>query len=316
MAVNRVLYATQRCVINQNNGTSWILPTQTASADETIPQDDVLVLGKLGGVARLQKDVASCKASVKAYICHSITEGSSALDVDTVLASTFLNALIADASAGLPGKIYVDSTGHSATKDGFQFHGTLSSIGVDASKGAFPMLDLSFEGVGRLEELAMGTNTTLAGSNAGSVGYISKATPATSEHISCTGSSGDTVASVKFSHDMPTETLSALGSTIQGSSSNVAAGNKVFSKPPFKTSITADGQDLNALNAAWITASASGATLGGINMTINDPASTALVMRVSSAVNVSTRSFSQNVGDIGATFSVTAEGTNASFATV
>ena len=37
---------------------------------------------------------------------------------------------------------------------------------------------------------------------------------------------------------------------------------------------------------------------------------------ISSAVNVSTRSFSQNVGDIGATFSVTAEGTNAAFTLV
>ena len=255
MAVNRVLYATQRCEIHQYHATpasatKWLLPVQTASADETIPQDDVLVLGKLGGVARLQKDVASCKASIKAYICQSITENASGVaSVATDQMHTFLNALAADASAGNPSRIYVDSTGQGNALDGFEFHGTLSSIGIDASKGAFPMLDLSFDGVGRLEELNMGTATTLPGAHAGSVGYITAATPATSENVSVTGGTGDTVASVKFSHDMPTETLSALGSTIQGSSSNVKDGNKVFSKPPFKTSITADGQDLNLVNS-------------------------------------------------------------------
>ena len=65
MAVNRVLYATQVCKIvlpdltggstnAQNGGYNILLPIQTASADETIPQDDVLVMGKIGGVARVQ----------------------------------------------------------------------------------------------------------------------------------------------------------------------------------------------------------------------------------------------------------------------
>jgi hypothetical protein len=173
------------------------------------------------------------------------------------------------------------------------------------------MIDLGFDGVGRLRALNMGTTSTLPGSNAGGVGYITSAVPATSEHVNCTGSSGDTVASIKFSYDMPTETLSALGSTIQGASHNVSAGNKVFSKPPFKASITADGQDMNLVDDAW-----KNAVAGGVQMWITDvgpSASNAFNAVISSAVNVSTRSFSQNVGDIGATYSVTAEGTLASF---
>ena len=313
MAVNRVLYATQtvRLGVGANAGTWYALPAQSANADETIPQDDVLVLGKLGGVARLQKDVASSKASIKAYICQDVTENSTATHVEVNNLGGVLELFIADAASGNAGAIVVNSSGQGNANDGFWFEGTLSSIGIDASKGAFPMIDLGFDGVGRLRVLNMGTTSTLPGQNAGSAGFISAATPATSEDVRCTGSVGDTVSSVKFSYDMPTETLSALGSTIQGSSNNVAAGNKVFSKPPFKASITADGQDMNLVDNQWRQAAA-----GGVSMWIVDTgpsASNAFNAIISSAVNVSTRSFSQNVGDIGATYSVTAEGTLASF---
>ena len=37
-----------------------------------------------------------------------------------------------------------------------RFFGILSSIGIDASKGAYPTLDLNFEGVGQVEIMAMG----------------------------------------------------------------------------------------------------------------------------------------------------------------
>ena len=138
MAINRVLYATQ--TVRLNTGSNWYsLPAQTASADETIPQDDVLVMGKLGGVARLQKDVATCKASIKAYIVRSITGsavtghglGGTVMDVGAL--DIMLDRLTADAAAGLPGTILVDSAGSGNSADGFKFVGTLSSIGVDAS---------------------------------------------------------------------------------------------------------------------------------------------------------------------------------------
>ena len=90
MAVNRVLYATQVCKIvlpdlnggsanAQAGGYNILLPIQTASADETIPQDDVLVMGKIGGVARVQKDVATTKCSVKAFLASAgkFNDGSS-----------------------------------------------------------------------------------------------------------------------------------------------------------------------------------------------------------------------------------------------
>ena len=108
MAVNRLLYSTQSVFItvgghlrassnvfdyrlnntasadgNNINGVSnrsggfdhvmtFIMPVQSASVDETIPQDDVLVLGNLGGVKRLQKDVATSKCTLKAYLTENM----------------------------------------------------------------------------------------------------------------------------------------------------------------------------------------------------------------------------------------------------
>ena len=113
MAINRLLYAQQTCLIScggylkNNSGTyswqenttdtakgknangkeknsdgfeevrRWLLPVQSFSADETIPNEDVLVMGNKGGVARVQKDVASGKCTVKAYLAEymSIKDG-------------------------------------------------------------------------------------------------------------------------------------------------------------------------------------------------------------------------------------------------
>jgi hypothetical protein len=107
---------------------------------------------------------------------------------------------------------------------------------------------------------------------------------------------------------MPTEVLSALGGQIVGNSTHVAASNVMFSKPPFKVSLSADGQGLENVAAAWGTSAGIflrklGAAVGsGFN-----------AFAGASGLNISTKSFSQNVGDVGATFNVSAEGTKAFF---
>jgi hypothetical protein len=182
--------------------------------------------------------------------------------------------------------------------------GIATSIGIDASKGAFPMIDLGFEGVGRLNTLAMGAASTLADAVGGDW-YITAATPLTSRNVSVDSASTDTIASVKSSYDMPTETLSRLGGLIVGAQSVVATDNQMFSKPPFKASMTADGQNLALVSTQWAGTGAKikfDAVAGDLNVEIGQ-----------AGLNVSTKSFSQNVGDIGATFSVTAEGTRMTF---
>ena len=328
MAVNRVLYATQTAnVFTGGTGVTgfttrrpYTLPTQSANADETIPQDDVLVLGKLGGVARLQKDVASCKASLKFYMCQSITVDESGAghnasgwlqanrkdgEINGNLLRDFLKTTIAAAQAGVNDRVIVDSsgTGLANSADGFYMDGIVNSIGIDASKGAFPMIDMAWEGVGRLQSLNMGTAATLVASNGGDW-HITEANPITSKEVVVSSATNDTVANVKFSYDLPTETLSRLGGVILGNSATVAGDNQQFSKPPYKATMTADGQSLAGVAGGWGTACS--VTFG---------TTTTLIASISAAgLNISTKSFGQNVGDVGATFSVTAEGTEATFA--
>jgi len=119
----------------------------------------------------------------------------------------------------------------------------------------------------------------------------------------------DTMNSAKMSFEMPTETLSALGQVIEGNTFIVRGGNRTFSKPPYKSSLNLDGQ---GLRAAGIETYSGGVVasrvlpneiqIGQLHCVI-DPAGAA----------TSSRSFSQNVGDVGATYSVAVEGTNASF---
>ncbi len=327
MAVNRVLYATQVCKIVKPvtvGGSTTaeydiFLPVQTASADETIPQDDVLVMGKIGGVARLQKDVATTKCSVKAFIASSgvmnDSGNSTAGNGMCGTLDTVLSDLEIAATEGAQVRIKVDSVGADANngKDGFDVYGVLNNISIDASKGAFPMLDLSFEGVGRIDTLNLGTSTTLSDANGGDESFKSvEPLVSTDVSLGTTADANDTINSVKFAFDLPTESLSRLGGLILGNRTTVANDNKIFSKPPYKATMTVDGQSVTSVNAQWGSAAAN--TMAGIGAEFkkgSDAGFAAIVDYEGAAV--SSRSYSQNVGDVGATFSVSAEGTNASF---
>jgi len=309
MAISRVLYAAQTVLI-KTGGVDYLLPVQSASADETIPVDDVLVLGKLGAAGRLQKDVASCKASVKGYICSSV-DGNAAVaatEVTDLVMNTFLESLRSDSIAGTAITVDLKSNTGSAlgTAGGFQFKGAVSNIGIDISKGNFGMLDLSFDGVGQINSMSMdGAGVNQAADNAYDE-YVNSAIPVTSENVGLPNDADqdDTIASLKFAFDMPTESLSRLGGKIAGTTSVVESDNKTYSKPPFKSSFTVDGQSLTKSDAA---ANASSASNDMDAFDIGDLE----VQLVGSAI--SARSINQAVGDVGATFSITVEGTDARF---
>jgi hypothetical protein len=294
-------------MITENAGGKNILPVSTASADETIPQEDVLVLGKLGSVGRLQKDVATCKATLKAFICQSVEDETAAAGdtISSTLLGQMLTDLATEARGGKNAEIKVYSNNANET-GGFEMKGVMNSIGIDAAKGAFPTLDLGFEGIGALQLLEMGDTDTSVKSSAGS-DYVKKATPHTSKDVTVGGVSADTIASAKFSFDMPTESLSRLGGKIIGKTSVVENDNKMFSKPPFKASMTVDGQDLTqsgGLAGAIVTAGKLSIQAGGAG---------GVHAEFDGSKALSTQSYSQNVGDVGATYSVTVEGTNAKF---
>jgi len=360
MAINRVLFATQTARLYlyptaaggassanaQAGGWNAYLPIQSASADETIPQDDVLVMGKIDGVARLQKDVSTSKSSLKAYIATtgkynttvtanqiwpqggaSLTSGTGMHQGAVWSFHELLNDLEVAATEGVVCYLQVDSlnvaNAANGGDDGFKMYGICSSIGIDASKGGFPTLDLSFEGVGRLTDMSMGSQHSLAHVNGG-VQTIKELTPLISSHVSLGTEAThgadvvDTINSVKFSFDMPTETLSRMGGIIMGTYNNVYQDNRIFSKPPYKASMTVDGQSLSAVERQWRSGDSNGAlgntTANGIAFRLKYPGWNGVTVAIDRAGStISARSFSQNVGDVGATFSVSAEGSGASY---
>ena len=126
----------------------------------------------------------------------------------------------------------------------------------------------------------------------------------------------DTVNSAKMSYDMPTETLTAIGSEIEGKTTAVREGNRTFSKPPYKASLALDGQGLLLAGHMHMDASPTPDELDE-EIKPHELQIGQLVCNIGGNAGqgaaVSARSFSQNVGDVGATYSVTLEGTEAEF---
>jgi hypothetical protein len=312
MAISRVLYAAQTVSITTNAAT-YLLPVQSASADETIPVDDVLVLGKLGAAGRLQKDVAACKCTIKGYICSTVTPvagASSTAATDNVL-NDMLEEVRADSIAGTPIVVTLKSNDGSSALSlagGFSFEGAASSVGIDISKGNFAMIDMAFDGVGQIDSLSMGASSVKQDASNSGKEYVDSAVPVTSDKVGLPNNADatDTVANLKFSFDMPTETLSRLGGVILGATAAVKTDNVTFSKPPFKSSLTLDGQSLS--NTATVATAASTSNQMDA-FDLNDLE----VQLIGSTV--SARSMNNAVGDIGATFSITVEGTDARFGT-
>jgi hypothetical protein len=488
---------------------NWLLPVQSASVDETIPQEDVLVLGKLGGAARQQKDVATSKCTIKAYLADymkwmdddtlrdagaiewltrnndgatppvwdtdyshdgswpnvdykNATEDNTAANLDSAggdpggtieetqlgkFGQTYeqnkagpvpgithqgylageawvqngvgdwgrqgmLEQLIWEAMGGYEANVALfhpsfDGATYSR-KDGFTFLGILSSISIDASKGAYPTMDLNFEGVGAVQAMAMsahdfdsdgaGADAAVLISTYGSMSnagdwYVDSCNPHTSEdvaiwgrdqefntttgatigdsmtliagnarnyyltddiiagdangvpqygqpvsswssdpywpqsrvgdaiantdaHDAAGGKQGtiDTINSAKMSFDMPTETLSALGSVIEGRTLEVRRGNATFSKPPYKASLNLDGQGLRMAGTDVIVLNANNDYVTEERILPNEIQIGQLhcVIEKEGAA-VSSRSMNQNVGDVGASYTVAVEGTMASF---
>jgi hypothetical protein len=225
--------------------------------------------------------------------------------------NTLLEKIRSNSVAGTP--IQVRLMHDNSIAGGFTFNGACSSVGLDISKGNFGMIDLSFDGVGQIDGLEMGnkeTSGSLAIPNQSEntvKDYVASAVPTVSSDVilPVDGHDVDTVANLKFSFDMPTETLSRLGGTFIGKTAAVKNDNVTFSKPPFKSSMTVDGQSIINLDEAATTDSSTnkvrGFDIGGLGVELVQPA-------------VSARSMSQAVGDVGASFNLSIEGTSAKFA--
>ena len=141
---------------------------------------------------------------------------------------------------------------------------------------------------------------------------IDAAVASVANHLGGVGTQGqtDTINSAKMSMDLPTETLTALGQVIEGNTTAVRGGNVRFSKPPFKASITLDG------NGLVMAAHEGYDDVGDIQeQIVPNEVQIGSLHCVVDAVSAATtaRSFSQSVGDVGASYNISVEGTDGNF---
>ena len=275
----RTLYAAQSCTITPNAGGAKSFPVQSASCETTVPIDDISILGKLGSAGRFQKEVATCKSDVKIYL------GNETGDANSVLGS-FLAILTGEALAGSVSTV-------SVSPNGYVMSGILSHIGIDMSKGNFAMLDLSFAGVGEPDYAAVPTNVGGAGSQPASAVAVTPITTGVKIYdITASTYNNACPNSVKFSLDIPNEVISCLGGKITGAQTMVSNDNIQVAKPPFKGSLSVEGTSSEASKKVVF-----GEVNDVITIVLND-------------AKVTSKSFNQAAGNVGATYSFSVEGTD------
>jgi len=269
----RTLYSSQLAIID---GRTY--PVQSASCETTIPIEDISILGKLGSAGRFQKEVATCKSDIKIFL----TSGSGK---SHTLTAAHINDWTGKAMEGKVSDIRVEP-------NGFALSGILASLNIDASKGNFVMVDMSFVGVGEPTYEAVPLKVG-GGQYTGSGTPLTTVTPIINQ-ISLTATDGNfntCPSSAKFSFDMPNEVISCINSVISGTQDAVSGTNVQVAKPPFKGTITVEGTSAEQ---------ASGIQFGHLKCTIRDSA-------------LISRSFNQAAGEVGATYNFTSEGVDVVF---
>lgn len=284
MAINRIAYFAQSGSIKNTTGaggTTYVLPVNSANIEVTRPIEAVTAFGQFNSFAQAQTNVTTCKASLKGYL-GSGTSGIGLSSFD----STFLNDLVNTTQTG---NLVV-----SVSPQGFTMTGLCTNIGIDISVGGFAMFDLGFAGVG--QPSVADAQTAATSPQAWTTGALA---PVTTMSIGSSGLlQGANATSIKFSYDLPTDTLTSLGenpNALQGSLNSFIA-----TKAPYKASLSVEGFGVNtALTDAQI---ASGVQVGTIIIKLPNG-------------KLTSKSFNNAAGQATATFSYSAEDVSATFTT-
>ena len=282
----RILYAGQQVSITANNGAQRFLPVQSASCEVTNPIEDVLSFGHLGSLGRFQTNVSTCKSDIKTYI--SLQTGTGLVgDASRVnyLDSEFISQLTGESLNGLVSTI-------SVSPNGFTMSGILSNISIDIANGQFATASLSFGGVGQPFFSPSPTGTSFLQQSNMPTAF----TPVNASYVSGNVNTG-CASSFKFSLDIPTDTLVCLGGIVTGTQTQVANNFLYVAKPPFKANISVEGTAVDAPSPA---AATNVYTVGYLNMQLP-------------AAKVTSHSFNNSVGAVGATFNYTIEDVSAVF---
>jgi hypothetical protein len=282
MPITRIAYFAQTGVITSQpsgvlgagNDFTFTLPINSANIEVTRPIEAVTAFGQFDALNQAQTNITTCKCSLKGYLGSG--SGISGLNASAI------NKLIGHTRTG--------EMNIAVGPQGFTMSGILTNLGIDISVGGFGMFDLGFAGVGHPVSLA-NASTSATNPISSTFGIL----PVTTMSIGTSGLlTGASATSVKFSYDLPTDTLTALGenpNATQGLLNSIIA-----TKAPYKTSLSVEGFGVNPgiVDAAL----QSGVSVGDINIVLPKG-------------KVTSRSFNNAAGQASATFSYSAEDVSA-----
>ena len=283
-SIPRIVYFAQKATVVTAAGKTYTLPVSTASIEVTRPVEAITSFGKFGSLNVAQTNLTTCKSSLKCYLGTGTSLGYQG---EKGITSAVLNDMISSTTSSSGMTI-------SVSPGGFTMSGILTNIGIDISMGGFGMCDFGFAGIG---------NPVLVSPNAGNQTTENDSTlsisPITTMSIgSASGAlNGVYATSIKFSYDMPTDTLAALGDNPNASQGSSQLVSSIATKPPYKTTISVEG---HGVDPTLLDTGVAGLGYGIGNIAIVLP-----------NAKVSARSFNNAAGQVSATYSYTAEDVSA-----
>jgi len=283
MPITRIVYFGQSGSLKTTSGT-YFIPIQSANIEVTRPIEPITAFGQFSALNTAQTNYTTCKSTLKAYLGSG--SGISGLSANV------LNALISDTKVGSGITITVSPGGYTMT-------GILTNLGIDISLGAYGMCDMGFAGLGNPYIEGTGQYSQININSA----YILPVTTmsvdtrsATDAYTSGNALTGAAPTSIKFSYDLPTDTLGTLGenpNAVQGTLAGMVA-----TKAPYKATVAIEGYGINP-NTPDTSLANKMIRIGDIGITLPK-------------AKVTSRSFNNAAGQVSATFNYTMEDTSAS----
>ena len=244
--------------------------------------EPLMVMGHLKGANQQQKGFETFKVDVKTYLTVAMTDAK-------------FKTLFTNTEKGVPSVIELKTQGGDSS---FKGNVVLTSISIDSTVADFIEVGLSFQGLGNPEINVNGDMTPVDHTTAPVAGVVVLDSSSIGSTIDTYGS---TIKSLKFSFEMPVETMTNHKATMVGNSTAVmsATTSTLIGKAPYKSSLNLEGQSL--INYKGLITDRGSkldkVTVGAVNLTL---------------VNAALKSFSinQSPGEIGAAYSSSYEGTH------
>jgi hypothetical protein len=177
---------------------------------------------------------------------------------------------------------------------GFTMSGILTKLSLDVANGSLGTADLEFAGVG--QPYYQGPPPTILG-NLATGSQLVAFYPVNNTYVS--GSQGlDCATSMKYTLDIPSDTISCLGTNPSGSQTAVSGGYVMVGKAPFKANLVLEGYAVDLTQASYSV----GQTyfFGYLGVTFKNPIVTQ--RSVNQATNAVGMTYSFTIDDVTSTF--------------